>query len=87
MIRLRSITDGSVVDVPKSCSVEILDQQGNVALLLLPDPVSNALKLIHATEEPTLAESYGRTYGVRFSRTFIPDLSSLNPPEPQALQA
>lgn len=86
MIRLRSLTDGTVVLVPSTCTVEVLDQEGNVAMLLLPDPGKNSLKLVTAIEEPDVAKNYSKTFGIQFSTVVVPDLSALNgeapPPQP-----
>jgi len=85
MIRLRSLTDGQQVVVPQSCAVEVLDQEGNVALLLLPDPGKQSLKLITAVEEPDVAKNYENTFGLKFSRVVVPNLQSLtsDAPSPQ----
>jgi hypothetical protein len=86
MIRLRSLLDGTVVMVPATCAVEVLDQEHNVALLLLPDAAKNSLKIVTAAEEPNVAKNYSDTFAVRFSRVVVPDLTALSkePPQPQA---
>jgi hypothetical protein len=64
----------------------VLDQEGAVALLLLPDLGKHSLKLVTLTEEPTVAQNYSKTFGVPFSQVVVPDLSALSgeapPPQP-----
>lgn len=84
MIRLRSLRDGQVVNLPDDMTVEITDQQGNIALLIAPEPQQNAVTLITAADEPLRADNYERTFGVTFSRLLAPDLNKLAPaPAPQ----
>jgi hypothetical protein len=81
ILRLRDLAKGGqTIELPASVTVEVLDTQGNVALLLMPDLVSQGLKLVTSAEEPEVAKQYGSTHGVTFSQIITPALSKLLPP-------
>lgn len=78
MIRLRSMRTGQTQDIPTLCAVEILDLDGNVAVLLKPETMSPAaIRLVTAAEDPETARQYAALFGVRFSRAVVPGLDQL----------
>lgn len=78
MIRLRSMKTGQTQDIPALCAVEILDLDGNVAVLLKPEAMSpSAIRLVTSTEDPETARQYTALFGVPFSRAVVPGLEQL----------
>lgn len=77
MIRLRSLINGQTIDLPPGQAVEITDQQGHVAVLLLHDASQNSVNLVTAAEDPETARNYSAAMGVSFSRVLVPDTTAL----------
>lgn len=77
MIRLRSLINGQVCEIPPNQAVEITDLQGNIAILLMQDPQQNAVHLVTAQEDPETARNYAAMNGVSFSRVVAPDMDAL----------
>lgn len=78
-LRLRDQATGKTMQLPSSVAVEVLDAQGNIALLLLPDPIAQGLKVVTAIEEAEVAAQYGQTHHVEFSQLITPALAKLIP--------
>lgn len=83
MIRIRNLITGQLLDLGSSYSVEIVDQQNNPGLILLPDAVSGSVKLVTAFEEPDVAKNYAAAYGLKLSTLLIPRLDALTVPKSQ----
>lgn len=78
VVRIRDLKSGETVTLAGAVtSVEILDDQSNVALLLLPDAVVNGMKIVTANEEAEVARDYAETHGIKFSTLRTPDLRRL----------
>lgn len=77
LVRIRDLKSGQTFVPPATMSVEILDAQGNVALLLLPDLTQNGIKLVTSQEEPDVAREYEKAHNIAFSTVRAPDLSRL----------
>lgn len=78
VVRIRDLKSGQTLTLTGAqTSVEILDDQANVALLLLPDAVVNGMKIVTANEEADVARDYAATHGIRFSTLRTPDLRRL----------
>lgn len=79
MIRIRNLASGGVLDLGFEYAIEILDQQRNPAMLLLPDAISNSIKITTQHEEPEAFRQYCQAFQLQMSRVMVPKLDALRP--------
>ncbi len=82
-VRLRDLRTGQTLILPGVTAVEVLDDHGDVGVLLLPDHTDHSLRMITHSEEPETARQYAATHNIRFSQVLVPNLGALQePPKP-----
>jgi len=72
MIRIRNIATGQPMELGSDYAVEVLDKQGNPALILIPDGSRGSVDIVSGLEDPVQAQNYARTYGLRLSTVLTP---------------
>ena len=79
MLQLRDIKSGRVVAISAQTAIEVLDQQGDIALLIMPGLQPGSTLLVTEKDEPVVASNYAKVYGDKVSSLLAPDLDKLIP--------